>query len=103
MTTHEAHVELTWSPTPQTHRSFSVSADGNAEIPHRLEGREEKMGNGAPLTTGLAAVTLNIPLPNKSLTITDLFPAETVVFPIHELDQVARRQLAVCSAARRGE
>ena len=96
---HKGEIQLTWSPAPQTNRTFSVSADGNAGIPHRLEGREEKMGNGTALSTGLAAVVLNAPLPEKTLTITDLFPGETVVFPLGELDQVDRRQLAVCLPA----
>ena len=95
----EGQIQLTWSPEPQTNRTFSVSADGNAAIPHHLEGREEKMGNGTVLTTGLAAVLLRAPVPEKSLTIIDLFPGETVVFPLGELDQVDRRQLAVCLPA----
>jgi cytochrome c551/c552 len=89
-------IQLTWSPAPQTNRTFFVSADGNGGIPQRLEGKEEKMGNGAALTTGLAATILNTPLPERTLTITGLFPGETVVFPLSELDQVDRRQLAVC-------
>ena len=95
---HKGDIQLTWSPAPQTNRTFSVSADGNAGIPHRLEGREERMGNGTAASTGLAAVLLNAPLPEKTLTISDLFPGETVVFPLGELDQVDRRQLAVCLA-----
>jgi hypothetical protein len=39
-------------------------------------------------------------LPQKTLTITDLFPGETVVFPLDELEQADRRQLAVCFAVR---
>jgi hypothetical protein len=93
---HEGEIQLTWSPEPQTNRTFSVSADGNAGIPHRLEGREEKMGNGTAGTSGLAAALLNTPLPQKTLTITDLFPGETLVFPFNDLDQVARGRLAVC-------
>jgi hypothetical protein len=93
---HEGKIQLTWSPSPQTNRTFSVSADGNTGIPHRLEGREEKMGNSTALTTGLAAATLDVPLPEKTLSIIDLFPGESVVFPLSELDQVDRRQLAVC-------
>jgi cytochrome c551/c552 len=92
-------IQLTWSPASQTSRTFSVSADGNAGIPHRLEGREEKMGNGTAAGTGLAAVMLSAPLPEKTLTINDLFPGETVVFPLAELDQLDRRQLAVCLPA----
>jgi hypothetical protein len=99
LASHKGEIQLTWSPAPQTDRTFSVSADGNAGIPHRLEGREEKMGNGTALTAGLAAAVLNAPLPDKTLTITDLFPGETVVFPLGELDQVDRRQLAVCLPA----
>jgi hypothetical protein len=63
-------------------RTFSISADGNAGIPQRLEGREEKMGNGTP-----------------GFTITDLFPGETVVFPLADLDPAARRAVAVCLPA----
>ncbi|MCU1260965.1 MAG: hypothetical protein JWO80_3850 [Bryobacterales bacterium] len=93
---HQGEIQLTWSPQPQTDRIFSVSADGNPGLPHKLEGREEKMGNGSAGTTGLAAATLNVPLPEKTLTITDLFPGETVVFPLGDLDQAARQQLGVC-------
>jgi hypothetical protein len=64
-----------------------------------LEGREEKMGNGTAGTSGLAAALLHAPLPLNTLTVTDLFPGETVVFPFDDLDQVARRQLAVCLPA----
>jgi hypothetical protein len=92
----QGEIQLTWSPQPQTNRTFSVSADGNPGIPHKLEGREEKMGNGSAATTGLAAATLNAPLPEKTLTITDLFPGETVVFPLGDLDPAARQQLRVC-------
>jgi hypothetical protein len=93
---HQGGIQLTWSPAPQTNRTFSVSADGNAAIPHRLEGREEKMGNGTAGTSASAAAMLNAPLPGKTLTVSDLFPGETVVFPLGDLDQSARRQLAVC-------
>jgi hypothetical protein len=97
----QGEMQLTWSPAPQTDRTFSVSVDGNPGIPHRLGGREEKMGNGTAGGSGLAAAMLNVPLPQKTLTITDLFPGETVTFPLGDLDQVARRQLAVCLAGYR--
>jgi hypothetical protein len=96
----QGEVQLTWSPKPQTDRTFFVSADGTPGIPHKLEGRE-KMGNGSVVTSGLAAATLNAPLALKTLTISDLFPGETVVFPLSALDQSTRRQLAVCFPAAR--
>jgi len=95
----QGEIQLTWSPDPQTNRTFSVSADGAAGIPHRLEGREEKMGNGTAGTSGFAGAMLNAPLPGKTFTIADLFPGETVVFPLGDLDPVARRDLAVCLPA----
>jgi hypothetical protein len=98
-TSHKGEIQLTWSPAPQTNRTFSVSADGNAGIPQRLEGREEKMGNGTGLTSSSATAMLDAPLPEKTLTITDLFPGETVVFPVGELNPADRKQLAVCLPA----
>ncbi|MCU1299788.1 MAG: hypothetical protein JWQ87_72 [Candidatus Sulfotelmatobacter sp.] len=74
----QGEIQLAWSPQPQTNRTFSVSAGGNPGIPDKLEGREEKMGNGSAGTTGLAAATLNVPLPEKTFTITDLFPDATL-------------------------
>jgi hypothetical protein len=96
----QGEIQLAWSPEPQTNRTFSVMADGNAAIPHKLEGKEEKMGNGAGTFSGVAAATLHTPLAEKTLTITDLFPGETVVFPLADLDQDIRRQLAVCLPTR---
>ena len=65
---HDRAIQLTWSPEPQTDRTFSVSVDGNAGIPHELKGREENMGNGTTGTTGLAPVAmLNAPLPEQTL------------------------------------
>ncbi len=87
---------LTWSPEPQTDRTFLVSGDGQPGVPQALSGRE-KMGNGAAVVSGRASAVLNVPLPSKSLTIADLFPAETVAFPIGELDPNTRRELAACN------
>jgi len=93
---HQGEIQLAWSPQPQTNRTFFVSVDGGPGIPHKLEGKEERMGNGSSGTAGLAAATLQGPLPERTLTITDLFPGETVVFPLGDLDQAARQQLGVC-------
>jgi hypothetical protein len=95
---HEGEIQLAWSPAPQTDRTFFVSVDGSPGIPHQLVGRE-KMGNGSVVTSGLAAAALNAPLAEKTVAITDLFPGETVVFPLSDLDQSTRRQLAACLPA----
>jgi mono/diheme cytochrome c family protein len=93
-------VLLTWSPEPQTDRTFLVSADGGTGVTHTLSG-VEKMGNGATVVSGRASAFLDIALPSTSLTIADVFPGETVVFPIGELDQQTRRELAACSSVPR--
>jgi hypothetical protein len=95
----QGEIKLTWSPQPQTNRTFSVSADGKPGIPHTLEDKVEKMGNGSAGTAGLAAAMLTGPLPEKTLTITELFPGETVVFPLGDLDPDARQQLSACLPA----
>jgi hypothetical protein len=93
-------IQLAWSPEPQTDRTFFISADGTAGIPHKLEGREERMGNGSSGTAGLAAAALHTPLPQNSLAVTGLFSGETVLFPLSDLDTEARKDLAVCLPAR---
>jgi hypothetical protein len=88
-------VQLTWSPEPQTNRTFFVSADGQPGVAHTVSG-QEKMGNGSTGVSGRASAVLQVGLPLKTLTVTDLFPAETVVFPVETLDQNARRELTAC-------
>jgi mono/diheme cytochrome c family protein len=94
----QGEMQLTWSPQPQTERTFWVAVDGKPEIAHRLEGTE-KMGNGTAGTSGRAGTILNAPLSQKTLTVKDLFPSEAVAFPVGELDQQVRRQLATCFAS----
>jgi mono/diheme cytochrome c family protein len=91
----QGEIQLTWSPEPQTDRAFLLSVDGQTGIEHTLAGRE-KMGNGTAGTSGRASTILHTPLPAKSLSITDLFPGETVVFPIDALDRRAWQALAAC-------
>ena len=98
--TRRGDIQLTWSPQPQIDRTFLVATDGGAGRPHKLEGREEKMGNGQGGATGLATAVLHVPLPAKSLTVSDLFPGEAVVFPLGDLDRSTKQQLASCFPAR---
>lgn len=94
---HQGGMQMTWSPDPQTNRTFTVSADG-AVTSQRVEG-QEKMGNGTAGASGRASAKLNAPLAEKMLTVSDLFPGEQVDFPIGELDRATRRELASCFTA----
>jgi hypothetical protein len=96
----EGEMQLTWSPEPQVDRSFLVQTDSEPAVGHRLTGREQKMGNGAQATTGLASFVLPPALAKRTLTIRDLFSGETVVFPLSELDSTHRRELEPCFAVR---
>ncbi|HYI93734.1 MAG TPA: hypothetical protein VEX68_09340 [Bryobacteraceae bacterium] len=101
--THNGEMQLTWSPEPQTDRTFLVSVDDDAGIPHKLEGREKKMGNGMTASTGLAASLLNAPLAKETLAVAGLFPGETVTFPLGDLNPADRRELAICFGASPGK
>jgi mono/diheme cytochrome c family protein len=94
-TSRQGEIQLTWSPEPQTNRTFLVSVDGQTGLAHTLAG-QEKMGNGTAGTSGRASAILLTPFPTKSLSITDLFEGETVVFPVDTLDGRARQALAAC-------
>lgn len=96
--TRRGTIQLTWSPKPQADGTFLVSDDGQPGVPHTVSGKE-KMGNGTSSTSGRASATLRVPLPAKSLTIAELFPGETVVFPLDALDPRTRRELAACDRA----
>ena len=92
---------LTWSPQPQTDRSFTVSVDDKPPVEYTITGLES-MGNGASVKTGRASLVLTsgsdrkLPLAADSLTVHGLFPNENVTFPFHDLDNSARSQLSKC-------
>jgi mono/diheme cytochrome c family protein len=94
-TSRQGEIQLTWSPEPQTNRTFLVSVDGQTGLAHTLAG-QEKMGNGTAGTSGRASAILLTPLPRKSLAITGLFEGETVVFPVDALNPHAWQELAAC-------
>src|SRR5207249_2106260 len=92
-------VQAAWSPLPQK-GILAASVDGTAPVSYPVEG-SEKMGNGSGVVTqGLAAVVLTGAkqdrVPAETLTITDLFPGETVVFPFANLPQDARQEFRAC-------
>lgn len=86
---HEGEARLNWSPAPQKNRTFFVSADGKPGIPQRLADGE-----------AVAATTLNVPLAEKTLSVSGVFPEQVVVFPLGDLDQGTRRELSACFADR---
>lgn len=102
LATQDGYVQLAWAPSPQS-GTFAVSADGIDAAQYRTEG-SERMGNGGGV--GVAALVLaetkrgvsrtGLPFPARSLTISDLFPGETVTFPFSNLPKGARQELNAC-------
>ena len=101
--THEAEMQLAWSPTPaRSPRTVSVAADSGSPVIYTVEGRE-KMGNGAKqndgteVVSGPAAFVLRaMPLPKQTLTISNIFLGETVVFPFEGMTSAMRQELSTC-------
>jgi hypothetical protein len=93
--TRQGGMQLSWSPVSKT-GTLTASIDGKATLTYQVEG-EEKMGNGTPGLMGPAAITLReIALPLRTLTFSNLFPGETVVFPFEGLPAQARQTLSAC-------
>jgi hypothetical protein len=88
---------LAWSPNvPQNGRVMSAAADGRAPLTYKVEGTET-MGNGTAGTSGPGSVVLRaMPLPARTLTVSNLFPDQRVVFPFSKLTSAARQALASC-------
>ena len=103
-TTQHGSIQVAWSPLPQR-GTLAASVDARVAVRYQVDG-SEKMGNGSgAVTQGLAALVLTdtkqdtagaLPLPAETLTITDLFPGETVVFSFANLPQDARHQFQAC-------
>jgi hypothetical protein len=61
------------------------------------------MGTGATIlnakigSSGMSKLAM--PLPDRTLTISDLFPGEAVVFSFGDLPQAARQALSTCFTA----
>jgi hypothetical protein len=92
----KGEVQLSWAPRPRN-GTVKVSVDGGSPVGYEVQGTE-RMGNGSTGTTGHAAVVLaGLPWPRKTLTISELFPGETVSFPFDEL-ATAWQSFASCFA-----
>jgi len=103
--TQAGEMQLAWSPVAQS-GTLAASVDGATAAQYRVEG-SEKMGNGSGVVLhGLAALTLaegkhgvsrtGFPFPSESLTISDLFPGETVTFSFANLPKDARQEFGAC-------
>jgi hypothetical protein len=94
--TREAQMELAWSPgVPKTGQVFSAVVDGKAVSTYKVEGTE-KMGNGQGGVSGPGSIRLATTLPADTLTITDAFPGQTVVFPFSSLPPAEHKALSTC-------
>jgi hypothetical protein len=98
-TTHEGEIKLAWANgVPEEGREMTVAVDGKAPFTHKVDGGK-KQGNGA---NGPGATILypnpetNMPFPTQILTIKNVFPDETVVFPFDSLSQTVRRDFSTC-------
>jgi hypothetical protein len=93
----EGDMLLAWSPNvPQNGRVLSAVADGKTPMTYKIEG-SEKMGNGTAGTSGPGSVLLrSMPLPVQTLTISNVFPDQRVVFPFSTLSSAARQALSTC-------
>jgi len=98
-------MQLAWSPAvPEQGRLMSAAVDGKAPIAYKIEGLE-KNGNGQAGTSGPGSIVLSatqlratqvMPLPAQTLTVRNVFPDETVVFPFDDLTQAVRQELSAC-------
>jgi hypothetical protein len=97
--TRQGEIELAWANgVPEEGQPMTVAVDGNLRFTHNAAGGK-KQGNGAngPGATILYPdPNMRLPLPAQALTVSNLFPNETVVFPFEELSVTVRRDLSRC-------
>jgi hypothetical protein len=95
--TREGEIQVSWAPNA-ANGTLHASLDGKAPITYLVEGTES-MGNGQGANAQRAAIKLRSVMPAQSLTISNLFPNEKVVFPFDTLPEGVRRTLSACFAA----
>jgi hypothetical protein len=100
--TRTGNIQLTWAPAAATGaRVISAKPDDGAPIATTFEGRET-MGNGAKTpdgkdsVSGSASVDLTIPLPSRALTISGIFPNDSVMFPFDQMTSELRQEVSAC-------
>jgi hypothetical protein len=91
--TRRGFLQVAWSPLPQR-GTLAVSVDGSGAVNYPLGGDMAALIlPGTEIDTGGGS-----PLPAETLTITDLFPGETVAFPFANLPRNARNEFQACFA-----
>jgi hypothetical protein len=96
--THDGEIKLAWANgVPQEGQPITIAVDGGAPITHKAEGGK-KQGNGVngPGSTILYPDIPNLPLPSRILTVSNVFPNETPVFPFDTLSPAVRQSLSAC-------
>ncbi|HWE00177.1 MAG TPA: hypothetical protein VG345_14095 [Bryobacteraceae bacterium] len=99
--TRRGSVELAWSPNvPASGQVLSAEVDGKPFSTWKIDGAET-YGNGMNGSSGPGAILLSgakpdIPLAARNLSIHDVFPGQTVVFPFSDLPADGRRALTAC-------
>jgi hypothetical protein len=100
--THEGEIKLAWANgVPEEGREMTVAVDATTPFTHKIEGGKKQGNgmNGPGVTVLYPNPETNMPFPTQSLTIKDVFPDETVVFPFENLSQTVRRDLSTCFTA----
>jgi hypothetical protein len=105
---HEGEMLLAWAAgVPKEGHAISAAVDGRAPVTYHVL-NEKAMFIGAVGTSGTGAAILSatkesagapkigLPLPERTLTISNVFPDETVMFPFDGLPQTARQALVKC-------
>jgi hypothetical protein len=103
---HEAEMLLTWANgAPAEGRPFTVAVDGQAPLTFTAEGGEKQgNGKGGPGGVVLHPASGNagaISLPARTLTISNVFPDETVVFPFGDLTRTVKQVFSTCFSGSR--
>jgi hypothetical protein len=99
--TREAGMQLAWSPgVPKDGQVMSAAVDGKAAVNYKIEG-SELMANGQAGTSGPGAIMLKqAKLPKQTLTVSNVFADERIVFPFDGLPGNMRKSLSACFSGR---
>ena len=90
-------IKIAWANSvPTEGQVMAVTVDGGAPLEHKAEGgREQGNGNNGP-----GATVLKIPLPARSLVISNVLGAGNIEFSFGGLNEKVRRELSVCFGAK---